>query len=239
VHQDAPLALTAKRIAWGKYFNAGQSCVAPDYLIIHQEIKDAFLEKLIRFIRDFYGENPQLSPDYPRVVNRVNTERLQDLMSAGSIVTGGITDPDEKYIAPTVIDGLHPDDPIMQGEVFGPVLPVLTYSTIEEAIDIINRHPNPLAFYLFTKDRAMQKRLLNEISFGTASLNDTTIHFINSNLPFGGVGESGMGKYHGKKSFDTFTNYKSILKKTNLFDFPIRYPPYTKRNANLLKRFLR
>ena len=218
---------------------AGQSCVAPDYLLIHQEIKDAFLEKLIHFIRDFYGENPQLSPDYPRVVNRANIERLQNLISAGRIVTGGTINPDEKYIAPTVIDDLHPDDPIMESEVFGPVLPVLTYTRIEEAIEIIKRHPNPLAFYLFTNNRALQKRLLNEVSFGTATLNDAVIHFINSHLPFGGVGESGMGKYHGKKSFETFTNYKSILKKTNRFDFPVRYPPYTNRNENLLKQLLR
>lgn len=239
VHNDAPISLSAKRIAWGKFFNAGQSCVAPDYLLIHQEIKYAFLEKLIHFIRDFYGENPQLSPDYPRVVNQANIERLQNLISAGRIVTGGTINPDEKYIAPTVIDDLHPDDPIMESEVFGPVLPVLTYTRIEEAIEIIKRHPNPLAFYLFTNNRALQKRLLNEVSFGTATLNDAVIHFINSHLPFGGVGESGMGKYHGKKSFETFTNYKSILKKTNRFDFPVRYPPYTNRNENLLKQLLR
>ncbi len=239
VHNDAPLALAAKRIAWGKFFNAGQSCVAPDYLIIHQEIKDLFLEKLIHHIRDFFGENPELSPDYPRVVNRANIERLQGLMNAGKIVTGGTINPDAKYIAPTVIDDLHPDDPIMKSEVFGPLLPVLIYSRVEEAIEMINRYPKPLAFYLFTRDRILQRRLLNEVSFGTASLNDTTVHFINSHLPFGGVGESGMGKYHGEKSFETFTNYKSILNKTNLFDFPIRYPPYTQRNVNLLKRLLR
>ena len=239
VHNDAPLALSAKRIAWGKFFNAGQSCVAPDYLLIHQEMKDAFLEKLAHFFGDFYGKNPELSPDYPRVVNRLNIERLQNLMSSGRIVTGGTTNPYENYIAPTVIDDLHPDDPIMENEVFGPVLPVLTYSCIEEAIDIISRYPKPLAFYLFTNNRLLQKRLLNELSFGTATLNDTVIHFINSHLPFGGVGESGMGKYHGKKSFDTFTNYRSILKKTNRFDFPVRYPPYTNRYLNLLKRLLR
>ncbi len=238
VHNDAPIAIAAKRIAWGKFFNAGQSCIAPDYLIIHQEIKEAFLGKLIHNIRHFYGENPELSPDYPRVVNRVNTKRLQDLITAGRTVTGGITDPDENYIAPTVIDDVHPGDPIMESEVFGPVLPVLTYTRVEEAIEIVNRHPQPLAFYLFTRSRVLQKRLLNEVSFGTASLNDTTVHFINSHLPFGGVGESGMGKYHGKKSFETFTNYKSILKKTNRFDLPIRYPPYTNRNVKLLKRFL-
>lgn len=239
VHHDAPIALSAKRIAWGKFFNAGQSCVAPDYLLIHQDIRDAFLEKLIRIIRDFYGENPEMSPDYPRVVNPSNVTRLQDLMSAGKTVTGGNINPDEKYIAPTVIDGLHPDDPIMESEVFGPILPVLSYSTIEEAFNIIHRHPRPLACYLFTTNRRLQKRVLHEISFGTATLNDTVIHFINPYLPFGGVGNSGIGKYHGKKSFDTFTHYKSILKKTHRFDFPIRYPPYTKQNQKLLKRLLR
>ena len=239
VHADAPIKMAAKRFTWGKFFNAGQSCIAPDYLLIHKEIKDQFLDQVIQNIQRFYGDDPKLSNDFLRIVNRSNTERLQEMMASGRILTGGNVSLEENYIAPTIIDNVLPDDPIMQNEVFGPVLPVLSYSNIDEAIDIITRKPKPLTFYLFTTNRALQKRLLKQISFGCASLNETVKHYINPNLPFGGVGESGMGRYHGKKSFETFTNYKSVLRKTTLFDFPIRYPPYTNRKLSLIKRLIR
>jgi len=239
VHADAPIKMAAKRFTWGKFFNAGQSCIAPDYLLIHKEIKDQFLDQVIKNIQRFYGDDPKLSHDFLRIVNRSNTERLQEMMATGRILTGGNVSLEENYIAPTIIDNILPDDPIMQNEVFGPVLPVLSYSNIDEAIDIITRKPKPLTFYLFTTNRALQKKLLKQISFGCASLNETVKHYINPNLPFGGVGESGMGRYHGKKSFETFTNYKSVLRKTTLFDFPIRYPPYTNRKLSLIKRLIR
>lgn len=239
VHKDAHITFAAKRITWGKFYNAGQSCVAPDYLLIHNEIKDKFLGKMVYFINLFYGKDPKSCDDYLRIVNRSNTERLQELITKGRIITGGDSDLSEKYFAPTIIDGVQSNDPIMQNEVFGPILPVMSYNKIEEAIEIITQKPKPLTFYLFTQSRTLQKDLLKRISFGCACLNDTVTQYINPNLPFGGVGESGMGRYHGEKSFETFTNYKSILRKTNLFDFPVRYPPYTKGKINLIRRLIR
>ena len=239
VHRDAHITFAAKRIAWGKFFNAGQSCVAPDYLLIHNEIKDKFLDKMVYFINSFYGKDPKNSDDYLRIVNRSNIERLQGLTTKGRIIAGGDSDLNEKYFAPTLIDDVQSDDPIMQNEVFGPILPVMSYDNIEEAVEIITQKPKPLTFYLFTNSRKLQEDLLKRISFGCACLNDTVKQYINPNLPFGGVGESGMGRYHGKKSFETFTNYKSVLRKTNLFDFTLRYPPYTKRKLSLIRRLIR
>jgi aldehyde dehydrogenase (NAD+) len=239
VHKDAHLEFAAKRITWGKFYNAGQSCVAPDYLLVHEDVRERFVEKMISFIHDFYGEEPKKSPDYLRIVNSSNTERLQKLITSGNVVTGGETDLENRYIAPTILDGVMPDDPVMLEEIFGPILPVLSYKTLDEVIGLISQKPKPLTFYLFTNKRSIQKRMLRDLSFGSACLNDTVKQYINPHLPFGGVGESGIGRYHGKKSFETFTNYKSILRKTNLFDFPFRYPPYSDRKMFFIKRLIR
>ncbi|UCG26734.1 MAG: aldehyde dehydrogenase, partial [Bacteroidales bacterium] len=227
VDNTASINFAAKRITWGKFFNAGQSCVAPDYLLVHKEIKEKLLQGITGNIYRFYGQDPQSSPDYPRIGNVATAERLAHLIQNGKVVTGGKTDISERYVAPTILDEVRPDEAIMEEEIFGPVLPVITYSDMEEAIQLINTKPQPLACYIFTNKPGIQKNLLRRISFGTASVNDTVVQFINPNLPFGGVGESGIGRYHGRKSFDTFTNFKSVMKKTNLFDISLRYPPYS------------
>ena len=238
VDKNASINFAAKRIAWGKFFNAGQSCVAPDYMLVHNEIKDELLQKMVGYIQRYYGEDPQLSPDYVRIVNAANAERLTHLINNGKIVTGGKSDVTEKYVAPTILDDVNPDDAIMEEEIFGPVLPVISYSDIEEAVKVIGTKSQPLACYIFTNNRSLQKSLLRRISFGTASINDTVVQFINPNLPFGGVGESGIGRYHGKYSFDTFTNFKAVMKKSNLFDISLRYPPYSAMKKKIVRRFM-
>jgi len=239
VTKDASLDLTARRIVWGKFLNAGQTCVTPDYLLVDHEIKDRLIEKLCLYVEKFFGSNPRESKDFVRIVNKANVIRLQELMKAGTIITGGTTDPENCYVAPTIITDIKPEDPVMKEEIFGPVLPVLEYQALPEAIEFINSRPDPLALYIFSSKKSLQMKVLRETRSGTVAINDTVFQFANSNLPFGGRGESGMGKYHGKSSFDTFTHYRSILNKKNKKDFPIRYPKYNARKLKLLKLFLR
>ncbi|MEQ9552659.1 MAG: aldehyde dehydrogenase [Coleofasciculus sp. G3-WIS-01] len=237
VDADTDLKDTAKRITWGKYLNAGQTCIAPDYLLVDRRIKSDLLTEMQKCVQDFYGQEPEKSPDYARIISHRHFDRLVPLLKEGEIVIGGQTRPEDKYIAPTVIDGVSWDSPIMEEEIFGPILPVLEYSNFNDAIAQINARPKPLALYLFSKDKHKQQQVLQQTSSGGVCLNDTVMQVGVTTLPFGGVGDSGMGNYHGKASFDTFSHFKSVLKKGFWFDLNWRYPPYNGK-LSLFKRII-
>ena len=233
VDSDAKLSLSAKRIAWGKFLNAGQTCVAPDHLYVHSSIKKPFVEKLLYWIRHFYSEDPASSPDYPRIINERHFNRLLKLMGQGTILCGGNVDRADRFIAPTVIDGITWNDPVMQEEIFGPILPILTFNNINEVISMINAHSKSLAMYYFGRNNVEQ--LLEQTSSGGVCINETVTQLLNPEMPFGGVGGSGFGAYHGKFSFDTFTHYKPIMIKSTTVDLPMRYPPNLNKNLKMLK----
>jgi len=224
LHMDSAV----RRIVWGKFFNAGQTCVAPDYLLVKKELRDDVISGLLSSIKTFYGENPAESPDYSRIINSRHINRLSALLGEGKILCGGQFEEDSLYFAPTLIDEVTWESPCMQEEIFGPLLPILYYDSIEEAIDTVNRGQKPLALYLFTEDEDIQNRVIRETSSGGICINDTIVHIGTSHLPFGGVGESGMGAYHGKATFDTFSHKKSVMRRSLTPDPPFRYPPYQK-----------
>lgn len=238
VDETSDIDLAARRIVWGKCINAGQTCIAPDYLLIQGSVKGAFLERAKGYLYRFYGDAPCSNPDFPRIVNEKHFQRLKGLMRSGRVVTGGESDEASLKIAPTILDGVAWDDPVMQEEIFGPLLPVMDFSRIEEVVDLLAGRPKPLALYLFTKDKARRDLILERVSFGGGCVNDTLIHPATSYMPFGGVGESGMGGYHGKASFDTFSHKKSVMMKSNLLDVAMRYPPYGDK-LGLLKKIMR
>ena len=238
IDADINLDHAAKRIAWGKFINAGQTCIAPDYLLIDRTVKAAFLEKLTAAIREFFGEEAAQSPDLSRIINQRQFDRLTALLDSGTTIVGGQTDASSRYIAPTVLDNVTWESPVMEDEIFGPILPVLTYDRLDDAIAQINARPKPLALYLFSRDQAKQQQVLTETSSGGVCLNDTVLHIGVPGLPFGGVGQSGMGSYHGKASFDTFSHYKSILKKTFWFDLDWRYAPYKASKLAQIKKLV-
>lgn len=225
VDREIDLELTARRIAWGKCLNAGQTCIAPDYLLVDRSIKPALIDAIRTEIHRFYGDNPAESPDYGRIINDRHFDRITRLLNPDRILIGGETHPETRYIAPTVMDATW-DDPIMQEEIFAPLLPVLEYGDIGEAIEQINRRPKPLALYLFSHNPAIQQQVLQQTSSGGVCINDTILQIASSDLPFGGVGESGVGRYHGKAGFDTFSHYKSVLFRPFWLDMAIRYAPY-------------
>ena len=225
VTEEADLDVAAKRIAWGKFLNAGQTCVAPDFLYVHSAIKDKLTAKIRLYIKQFYGENPQESGNFGRIISDYHFERLSKLISTGRLICGGEWDKNERYIAPTMIDMVDWESPIMQEEIFGPILPVLTFDSLEEAIVILKSKPKPLAAYLFSKSTHEESKFLRACSFGNMAINDTIMQLASATIPFGGVGASGTGAYHGRWSFDTFTHYRSILKKP-LWELPLRYPPF-------------
>ncbi len=231
VDRDTPLEITAKRIVWGKYLNAGQACIAPDYLLVHEAIKPALLEALQQAVQEFFGDDPAQSPDFGRIVNDRQFDRLSALLEGQSILIGGQTNRASRYIAPTILSPVDWDAPIMQEEIFGPLLPVLTYGDIHGAIAAINARPKPLALYLFSRDRAIQDLVLSSTSSGGVCLNDVFLQAAIWDLPFGGVGFSGIGAYHGKASFETFSHLKSVLKKPFWIDLDWRYPPYANKLA--------
>ncbi|GGM38853.1 aldehyde dehydrogenase [Paraliobacillus quinghaiensis] len=238
VHEDADIKLSAKRIAWGKFINAGQTCVAPDYLYLHESIKEPFLKAFEQAIKELYGKEPLNNTAYTHIVNEKHFNRLTAFLDNGKLRFGGKTDPNKKAIEPTVLTDIKWDDPIMADEIFGPILPVLTFDELPDMIDEITNIPKPLALYLFTENKAVQDKILAEISFGGGCINDTIYHLASPYLPFGGVGNSGMGSYHGKSSFDTFSHHKSVLKQTTRFDIPIRYPN-TKNGLKWVRRLLK
>ena len=225
VHEDANLTHAARKIAWGKFINAGQTCIAPDYVLIHTKRKDEFLEELKKAIRNFYGENAADHPRYCRIINDRHFLRLSALLDTKKIVYGGNIHPTDRYIEPTILYPVEWNEPVMQDEIFGPVLPLLLYSSLDDIIRKINERPKPLALYLFSDDQPVQKKITEEISYGGGAINNTIFHFVSHFLPFGGVGSSGMGSYHGKASFNTFTHFKSILQNSSRINpLALTYP---------------
>ena len=222
---DAPVALAAKRIAWGKFLNAGQTCVAPDFVLVPRGTRAAFVAALKESLRDFYGADARQSADYGRIVNARHFERLLGYLRDGTMAHGGAHDPQDLYLAPVILTDVSPASPVMQEEIFGPILPVLEYDTLDEALAWLRGRPTPLAIYVFTRDRATEARVLAGTRSGGACVNDVVSHIIGSGLPFGGLGESGLGAYHGRAGFDAFSHRRSILRRALWLDPPFRYPP--------------
>ncbi len=227
VVEDAQLDVTARRIAWGRFMNAGQICVAPDYVLVPETLRPRLIESLRSAISRFYGEDPRLSPSYGRIVNQAHFNRLTGLLSQGTIVFGGQFDKQDRYIAPTVITGLPPDSDLLRDEIFGPILPVVGYDRLEDALTFIRCRPKPLVMYAFTGNRSLQKRLTREMHSGSIVINDVVINQIVPGLPFGGVGNSGMGAFHGRYTFDAFSHAKAVLRRPFWADLDLRYPPFT------------
>ncbi|MDD3281450.1 MAG: aldehyde dehydrogenase [Bacteroidales bacterium] len=238
VEKDADIQIAAQRIVWGKTINSGQTCIAPDYLHVHKSIKNELISAMKQAVKIMFGDNPQLSPDYPRIVSQSAMKRLISYLDKGNIVFGGKFDLDDKYFEPTVIDNLPNDAEILSEEIFGPIFPLMIFDDIEEVITYINQREKPLALYFFTRNKKKAEKMLRQTSSGGVCINDTIIHVANHRLPFGGVGNSGMGAYHGKYSFDTFTHKKATVMSSISFDIPIKYPPY-KGKFETFKRFLK
>jgi aldehyde dehydrogenase (NAD+) len=235
VDADANIDVAAKRIAWGKLINAGQTCIAPDYLFAHSSIKEELLNKIAENITSMYGDNIKESRFYPRIINKNATERLASLLHEGDIHTGGDVDIDNKYVAPTIIDNVQPDFTIMQNEIFGPILPVMSFEHLDEPLAYINDNEKPLAFYYFGKNNKA-KEVLTKTTSGGACINDTLMHIGNHKLPFGGVGNSGMGKYHGKDSFLAFSNQRAVVTTPTWLDLPLKYVPF--KYFKLIKKII-
>jgi aldehyde dehydrogenase (NAD+) len=237
VEKDAPLAQTTRRIILGKFLNVGQTCISPDYALVHNSIRDAFLKKMNETIKKFYTENPSASYDLGKILNAKRFDKLVSYLSEGKIVIGGKYDREKLFIEPTVITGLSMESPLMKEEIFGPILPVIGFDTREEAMNLVKQNANPLAFYLFTENKQAQEEWLRKVPFGGGCINTADWHFANHHLPFGGVGNSGMGAYHGKYSFDTFTRKKSILKSPQWFDPALKYPGF-KGKLGIFKKLI-
>ena len=239
VAADARLDFAAKRIAWGKLINCGQTCVSPDYLLIDNRVKDRFLELISKEIRSFFNNDPKNSNDFARIISQENVLRLEELMKSGQIVLGGDTDAVTRFVSPTIIKDVMPGDPIMQEEIFGPVLPVIGFENFGEVYGIIEQNPKPLATYIFSRDKKLVREFLKKTRSGNVAINETVMQIASPYLPYGGVGPSGMGRYHGKKSFETFSNMRSVLEKSNLVDIWIRYPPYSKFKTKIISFLMR
>ena len=239
VDRTARLDLAAKRLAFGKLLNCGQTCVAPDYLLVHRDVKEEFLGRLRYWMEKMYGTDALDNEGYVHMINPRHFERVVGLMEGEQILWGGGHDRDTLRIRPTVLDNVSPDTPVMQEEIFGPLLPVLTFDRIEEAKSFVLDRPRPLALYLFTEDKGVQKDILHSVPFGGGCVNDTILHLSNPKLPFGGIGNSGMGGYHGKYSFDTFSHTKGVVCSSSRVDLPLRYAPYTRLSETLIRTFLK
>lgn len=238
IDDSAELQLAAKRIVWGKFVNAGQTCIAPDYILVHANVKEEFISLLKNEIKNAYGKNPELSPDFPRIINHKNWQRLSEMLQNNTILFGGQTNEEALYIGPTLIDEPSENHAIMKSEIFGPLLPIIAFSNEEDIQKRISKYEKPLALYVFSKNSRFSKKIIQNYSFGGGCINDTMIHFANRRLPFGGVGHSGIGSYHGRFGFDTFTHKKSIVKKSTWIDIPIRYAPY-KDKINFVRKLLK
>jgi aldehyde dehydrogenase (NAD+) len=234
---DAPIEVTARRIAWGKFMNAAQTCVAPDFVLVDKRVHDVLVEALTRAVGEFYGAAPQSSPSYGRIINRRHFDRLCGYLADGQIAHGGQQDAQDLYLAPTILTRVLPEAPVMREEIFGPILPVLPFDNLTEALGLLRDRPVPLALYVFSRDRLTQERVLAEARSGGACINDTITHMIGKDLPFGGLGASGLGAYHGRASFDAFTHYRSILERSLRVDLPLRYPPPRVSLATLKRTF--
>lgn len=238
VHQDADIEKAASRIVWGKYYNVGQTCIAPDYVYVHKSIEAEFLNTLKNKIIEFYGVDALTSSDYGRIIDEKEFDRLIHLMDESKLYFGGETDRNRLKIAPTVLTNVNWTDDVMQEEIFGPILPILTYESLEDTLTFIKDKPKPLAFYFFSEDKNLQKEVIENLPFGGGCINDTISHVTSPRLPFGGIGNSGMGSYHGKESFLTFSHQKSIMKKSTWLDIKTMYPPY-KGKLDLLKKIMK
>jgi len=238
VTDDANLKVSAKRLVWGKLINAGQTCIAPDYLLVQRKIKDKFIKLCIDEIKNSYGENPMLSKDYVKIINPNHFKRVLDLLKGEKIIYGGKSNKTLNIIEPTIVENVSLNSSIMKEEIFGPILPVITFDSLNEAFDIINKIPNPLASYIFTENKKTEKQFLQNVKSGSACINDTVVQISNPALPFGGKNTSGIGRYHGRASFEAFSNQKSVLKQKTLFDLPLRYPPY-KNKLKMIKLILK
>jgi aldehyde dehydrogenase (NAD+) len=238
VDESADVEVAARRIAFGKFLNAGQTCIAPDYVLVARTREAELVQQLGRAICDFYGADPAASPDYARIVNDAHFQRLEQLLSGSTPAIGGETNAADRYIAPTVLRDVTPDAPIMTEEIFGPLLGVLTVDDVDEAIRFVNDRDRPLALYVFAESDDVQRRVLEGTSSGGVCINATVLHVAVPALPFGGVGASGMGAYHGKTGFDTFSHRKSVLTRPTRIDPKLAYPPYTKVKERLIRRFL-
>ena len=238
VDATADLKVSARRIAWSKFFNAGQTCVSPDYLLIEEVVKEQFISELKQAVLDFYGTDPRKSNDFARIVNIKRMKALKQYLHEGDVMMGGEFNDSELYIAPTLLDNVRMDDKVMQEEIFGPVLPVLTFQNAVEVKEIIARNPYPLSLYLYTKNKKMERMLINEVQFGGGAINNGLIHLSNANLPFGGIGYSGIGSYHGKSGFMAFSHQKSISKTRFFYDNPIKYPGYNEWKMKIAKKLM-
>ena len=239
IDSTAKIPLAAKRITWGKYLNCGQTCVAPDYILCHESVKEQFVSELKTQIKIQFGDNPLENPSYGKIINAKHFERVRGLIDAGKIAVGGKSNAETLKIEPTVLDNVTWDDAVMGEEIFGPILPILTYKNEDELYQIVNGHQKPLALYLFTQNKGLQERIMTRCSFGGGCINDVVVHLATNNMGFGGVGESGMGAYHGKVGFDTFSHKKSIVDKKTWIDINMRYQPYNKSKESLVRMFLK
>ena len=237
VDESVNVKVAARRIAWGKFMNCGQTCVAPDYILVAEKCHDALVAELKSVIETFYGSDPKASPDYSRIINDAHFSRVVSLIDAQKVVHGGETDGASRYIAPTLMTDVTSDDPVMQQEIFGPVLPVIKINNVDEAVQFVNEREKPLALYVFAQDKAVVEQVLSRTTAGGVTVNHTILHLSNGELPFGGVGESGMGGYHGKWGFDTFSHLKPVLNKPTWIDPPITYPPFSDWKRKLLSFF--
>lgn len=239
VTESSDIDLAAKRIAWGKFLNAGQTCVAPDYILVHHTKKKELIEKLKMSIKQLYGENPLTNPDYPKIISQHHYHRLLDLTQNEKIALGGVGNESNLKIAPTILEDISFESPVMQEEIFGPILPIITFKSLDEVIRELVPRPHPLALYLFTRSKEDERKITSRIIYGGGCINDVIVHLANHHLPFGGVGSSGMGVYHGRKSFDTFTHEKGVLKKALWLDIPLRYAPYTEKGFKLARKIMK
>ena len=239
VHKDADVKTAARRVTWGKFMNAGQTCIAPDFAYVHEDVRDEFLMEVKKSIRKFYGRKPHKSKDFARIINDKHVERLSGLMDDLNILHGGGVNAADKYIEPTVVDGMDHEHPIMKEEVFGPILPLVTYSDTGKAIQFLRSMPSPLSLYIFAEDGDFIERFITSVPHGGTCVNDVVMQISNSHLPFGGSGASGMGEYHGKFSFDCFTRPHAVMRRKNWPDPSFRYPPYGKKLFLLKKLFMR
>lgn len=239
VDSTAKIRLAAKRIVFGKYLNCGQTCVAPDYILCDKRIRDELITAILAEIEKQFGKEPLKNPNYGKIINEKHFERILGLINGEKLVYGGQSEPELLRIAPTVLNNITWDDAVMGEEIFGPLLPILTFDTLDEALDTVESHPHPLALYFFSEDKAAQKKVLDTCRFGGGCINDTIIHLATSNMPFGGVGESGMGSYHGRVGFETFSHYRSIVDKKTWMDLPIRYQKYTGLKEKMMRMFLK
>ena len=238
VDDDAHLPTTARRIVWGKFLNCGQTCVAPDYLMVHRHIQQPLIEHIEREILRQYGENPQLNPDYPRIVNDRHFERLAALLSHGTTLLGGAYDPTDRYIAPTLLTDIDPQSPLLTDEIFGPILPVIPFDDIDDCVEYVNQREKPLALYYFTRSRKRARYMIQHTSSGGACINDTILQTANGNLPFGGIGNSGMGAYHGRASFETFSHRRGVVTSAQRLYSDFRIAPYGHK-LKWLKRIMK